>query len=292
MKIRMYDKVIQILSRTGLGRYSFAHSISEYLRSLLRPQYVEIDGNKIFLDKEDTLGLSRNEVWEEFETEFVKKIIKEGDVVLDIGANIGYYTLIFAKLVGDNGRVFAFEPEPENFAILKKNVEANGYKNVVLIQKGLSDETGQVKLYLAEKNKGDHRIFDSGDGRRAVEIHVSRLDDYFRDSYDKINFIKMDVQGTEYKVIKGMTLLLQKLTNLIIMMEFEPSLIKKSGAQPDASLKLVVENGFKLFNLNGKENKIEEADPAKLLSLYSHENSGYTNLLCVKGNLPQYTNSS
>ena len=75
LPIKVYDKVIHILSRTGLGKYSFVRSSVSYLRSLIRPSYAKIDGHKMFLDALDTLHLLQNGVYEEFETECVKKII-------------------------------------------------------------------------------------------------------------------------------------------------------------------------------------------------------------------------
>ena len=74
-------------------------------------------------------------------TDVVTKEIQPGDTVLDLGANIGYFTLLFAKLVGNNGIVFAFEPEPQNIALLTKNIKINNYKNVTLVPKAVSNTT-------------------------------------------------------------------------------------------------------------------------------------------------------
>ena len=86
-------------------------------------------GDPMFLDKLNTLKLRNGKVYEPFEIEIVRQVVKKGDTAIDIGAMIGCYTLVFAKLVGDTGRVFAFEPEIENYEILKKNININGYKN-------------------------------------------------------------------------------------------------------------------------------------------------------------------
>lgn len=79
----------------------------------------------MFLEATDCLGLLTHEIHEPLMTEIIKRETKEGDVVLDIGAHIGYYTLMFARLVGKEGKVFAFEPDPDNFTLLKKNIEIN-----------------------------------------------------------------------------------------------------------------------------------------------------------------------
>ena len=113
----------------------------------------------MFLDKWDSLDLSINQIYNKFETEIVKNQIKESDIVIDIGAHIGYFSLIFAKLVGNNGKVFSFEPEPENYKILKKNIEINNYQNVILEQKGVSDINNSVKLYSGSTSSGSSRIY-------------------------------------------------------------------------------------------------------------------------------------
>ena len=114
---------------------------------------VMVEGHKMFLDSVDTFHLCTNGYHEPIETDLIKKHVKRGDVVLDLGANIGYFTLILPRLVGEEGKVFAFEPDPENFALLKKNVEINSYQNVVLVQKAVSNRNGKATLYLYEEHK-------------------------------------------------------------------------------------------------------------------------------------------
>lgn len=241
---------------------------------------VMVQGHKMFLDVEDCLGLSYREVWEPLETELVKREIKKGDVVLDIGAHIGYYTLILARLVGERGKVFAFEPDTDNFALLKKNVNVNSCQNVVLVKKAVSDKTGKGRLYLADGNMGDHRIYDSGDNREVVEIETIRLDDYFRDYNGRIDFIKMDIQGAEERAIQGMNSLLERFKNFKIVMEFCPAMIKKFGTEPEDLLKLFLNQGFKLYNIDEEEKKIRPDDFAELLERYTGDR--YTNLLWIR----------
>ena len=122
--------------------------------------------------------LERDQVWEDLETRWILHTIRAGDVFVDVGANIGYYTVIAAKIVGDQGHVYAFEPDPTSFAILKANVERNGLANVTLEQKALSNEPGSLRLFLAHQNKGDHRIFDEdGAARPFLDVEALRLDD-------------------------------------------------------------------------------------------------------------------
>lgn len=243
---------------------------------------VVVDGHNMFLDDKDSMNLKANGIFEEFETELVQREIQRGDVVLDLGANIGYYTLMFARLVGEEGKVYAFEPDPTNFALLKKNMRANGYTNVELVQKAVSDTNGKLKLYLSEENRGDHRIYDSHDGRKFVEVESVRLDNYFWGYGREINFIKMDIQGAEGGAVLGMADLLKKHRGLKIISEFWPIGLKRSGVEPIGYLQLLLKHGFTLFNLNGVKRKIEPVVLEELLKVYIPEKENFTNLWGVR----------
>ena len=129
----IYKKFAAMLLGSGISKYPFVNTVHKYLISHLKPNYIEIGDDKLFLDSEDFSFLSITSEYEGNETELVKREIKEGDLVIDVGANIGYYTLIFAKLVGEKGKVYAFEPEPRSFKLLKKNVEENKYQNIMMV---------------------------------------------------------------------------------------------------------------------------------------------------------------
>lgn len=290
--LQIYKTSAKILSGLGFRKIYPLRVVNNFifshLLSRLKTTFAEVDGHKMFLDSKDSLSLSIKGIYEPFETEFVKKEIKKGDVVLDIGANIGYYTLIFAKLVGEEGKVFAFEPDPYNFALLKKNVETNDYKNVVLVQKAVSNKTGRIKLFLCEDNKGDNRIYNSHDGRQSIEIEAIRLDDYFENYNGKIDFIKMDIQGAEGGAIQGMSNLLEENKNVKIISEFWPIGLKRFGIEPKEHLNLLLKYGFKLYEINEQEKKIEVVNiPKKLLETYTPEKENYTNLFVIVKRLPE-----
>jgi len=278
--VAIYKKAAGILKGCGLVNFYPVRVVGKFLRHRLGTTFAIVDGHKMFLGEKDALGLSIFGVYEPLETEIVKKEVKKGDVALDIGANIGYYTLILARLVGDDGKVFAYEPDPSNFALLKKNVEANGYKNVVLVQKAVSNKTGPARLYLSPETPADHRIFDSGDGRQSVAIETVRLDDYFKNYNGKIDFIKMDAQGSEGGIIQGMPNLFKKNHNVKIAMEFSPGALQKSGTAPEDCLNLLTGLGFKLFEIAEQEKKIRPADIPRLLKLSTTGKRCYTNLFC------------
>lgn len=277
-----YKVVKSVLGGYGIGRFYPIRIIHNFALKYIKSNFVIIQGHKMFLDAKDSLNLSIYESYEEYETEFVKKEVKKGDVVLDIGANIGYYTLIFAKLVGESGKVFAFEPDPTNFNLLRRNVRNNGYNNVVLINKAVSEKSEKLKLFLSEDNLADHRIYDSQDGRKFIEIGSVRLDDYFKDYSGEINFIKMDIEGAEYGAVQGMPDLIKKSRKIKVISEFWPFGLKKFGVEPVEYLNRLLKYDFEIHNLNEKKKGLGLADAKELLKVYTVEKENHTNLLCIK----------
>ena len=280
--ITIYNMLHQILAKRGLGKFSIIRVVNKSIVSRLKSTVAEVDGDKMFLDSKDTLRLSIYGIYEPLETGLIKKEVKKGDVVLDIGAHIGYYTLIFARLVGDQGKVFAFEPDPTNFTLLTKNVAANNYKNVVLVQKAVSNQTGTVRLYLSPQDTADHRIYNSNDGRQSIEVADIRLDDYFQDFGEKVDFVKMDIQGAEGKAIQGMSNLLTMNDSIKMVMEFQPLGLKKSGIEPEEFLRLLEGCGFKLFDVSERIRTIQSVTIPDLLKTYTPEKENRTNILCLK----------
>jgi FkbM family methyltransferase len=243
-------------------------------------------GHTLYLDPADQVvgpTLLRDGIFEPLETELVEREIGEGDVVLDMGANIGYYTLLFARLVGPQGRVFAFEPDPGNFRLLRRNVSLNGYHNAVLVHKAVSDRTGPLRLYVSKDNKGDHRIYDSQDGRRSVEIEATTLDDALADFEGRVTFIKMDIQGAEAHALRGMGRLLERLPAVKMVVEFWPIGLRRCGADPETYLHNLLQLGFKLWNIDEERQELRPTTPAELLAAYLPEKENYTNLFCVRG---------
>jgi FkbM family methyltransferase len=141
--------------------------------------------------------------FEKFETQLFQSLLRKGMVVLDIGAYVGYYTLIAAGLVGENGKVFAFEPEPDNYALLLKNLEANKCNNVIPVQKAVSERNGISVLFLSAENEADHRIYDSHDGRESIAVGVTSIDSFFERKDCKVDIVKMDIEGSEMMALQG-----------------------------------------------------------------------------------------
>jgi FkbM family methyltransferase len=143
-------------------------------------------------------------VMTQHEHDLIKRFCpKEGDVVVDIGAHIGLYTIIASKRVGPNGKVVAIEADPSVLNILNKNIKLNNLTNVTPVNNIVYSK--EMELGLAEYNK----MFSDGDGKSETKdktkvVHVNTLDNLLQQNEIKeINWIKIDVEGAELEVLKG-----------------------------------------------------------------------------------------
>ena len=176
----LYQIGKNLLSGRGLTKYSFIRKVKHYSLSNLQTDYAEVFGNKLFLSKKGlALSISHYGTYEELESKIMEEKIEMGNIVVDVGANIGLHTLNMARIVGNTGQVFAFEPDPSNFEILKKNVKINNYKNIILEQKAVGDKHGRTTLYQSD-HPGKHRIFPQTEQAKSqVQVELTNLDNYF-----------------------------------------------------------------------------------------------------------------
>lgn len=141
---------------------------------------------------------------------FFRKSIKRNDFVMDIGAQIGLMSKLFADLVGPNGNVFSFEPTPMTFGVLKQTLKLNGIENIVHpVQEAVSDKNGKAIFNISEididasnsltnLNKGEHV--------KGIEVNVTSIDEFVKKNLlKKVDFIKIDAEGAEYFVLVGAT---------------------------------------------------------------------------------------
>ena len=279
----IYKKSYKIFVGTNISRFGFVRKLQRFANSNLKPDWVEIEGRKMYLDDGDALFLSINGIHEKIITNLIKKEIHRGDIVVDIGAHIGYYTLQFANLVGPTGKVYAFEPEPKNFELLKKNVQINKYDNVVLIQKIVSDKDGIVEFFVSKLDSIGNKLFKSEESADSIKIESTTLDEYFKDSKEKIDFVKMDIQGGEGKAILGMKNLLKENKNLKIIQEWWPDALKQNHTNPEDHLKFLQHIGYKFYEIDGTIKKdILPITIEQLLGKYPNSLIEDINLFCKK----------
>jgi len=265
----------QKLSNTRLFR-SYRRRCINYVESKCSDNYIVIDSRKMFVDKEEYLKIIFEN--EGIMSKFVKKEIKKGDIVLDLGANIGYWTCLLAELVGENGHVYAFEPEPHNFELLKKNVEINNYKNVTLEQKAISNKTGKTNLFISDV-KTDHRLYDWSGNQDSIEVDVTRLDDYIGNDIS-IDYVKSNLQGADFAAVQGMSRLLKKSRNLKMIVEYHPDTLEEFGYSSKEFINSLVNEGFKLYDVG--ENKMNFINKEKIFKKYALGTGIGTSFLCIR----------
>lgn len=245
-------------------------------------EVVDVRGAKMVLDPEDTVVsrvIKRDGIWEPLETELFERELRPGDVVVDAGANLGYYTLIASRKVGPTGHVFAFEPEPRAFALLQRNVELNDLRNVTLVPKALGRAPGTLKLYLAPRNRGDHRVYDPSGKRESIEVEVVRLDDALRErDVDHVDFMKIDTQGAECAILDGAGELLGASRELAVVLEFTPSALTALGDDPRACLERLTKHGYSLVDIREWERSLVPTGIDALLADYAVDTKRFTNL--------------
>jgi FkbM family methyltransferase len=283
----LYKMLRSIVWHWGLQRSALVRDLGRTYRNYFYGRFyggpIDVLQNIMYVDPKDSLDLFINKIYEPYETQLVSSKIKQGDVVLDIGANIGYYTLIFAKLVGQNGKVFAFEPEPANFRLLEKNVSVNGSSNVIPEQKAVSNRNEKKKLYLNKQNAGMHTIYKSKNANlSSVEIETVSLDNYFSNYRGKIDFIKMDIEGSEYTALEGMQTILKRQNNIKLLIAFDSSSIREYGYKPEQYIDLLMSNGFRVYFANSRTKDLEVVNPANLQHLIEMAGKLELNLLCEK----------
>lgn len=241
----------------------------------LRNTPIDVMGNKMFLDPTDNIRLLARGIHEPFETELFRQTVKEGDVVLDIGAHIGYYTLIASKIVGSSGKVYAFEPDPTFYSILERNIKLNGCKNVIAINKAVNKESGEIKLFQPVKY-ANTTIVDKGNEKKYIKVQAVSIDDCVDDVVD---VVKMDIEGAEYIALKGMVETFRKNTRMKVFIEVSRPHMPKD-VKPHDILRFFAKRGFVIYNIDekNKEKKmIEEYD-----RFSDSIGSVVVNLLCVR----------
>ena len=195
----------------------------------------------------------------------LQQLVKPGMIILDVGAHVGYYTRLCASLVGKKGRVIAFEPHPRTFQVLSKNVE--NVDNIHLFQVAVAETVGTAELYdyLMMSASGslhyDESMVDLQKSQLKAQdvapriandfpmekftVATSPIDDCLASiGVDKVDVIKMDIEGAEIGALRGMRKTIQQSANLALIMEYNPSALQSFNLNPREALQEVMDMGF------------------------------------------------
>lgn len=254
--------------------------IGKALRYFARKESIQYRDHLLHLDPLDSLQLT---LWGDFDSHILEKLsswIKPDSKVIDIGAHIGIYTLELARCVGPKGRVFSFEPDPETRAILYKNISANCYTNVQVFPFAIGAYRHEAHWFKCSTNTGNQGLFHLSEHSAQTSFtQVIPLDEVDILTNQNIDFIKIDIQGGEYYAWQGMRRLLERNPDIIIMIEYEPRLLKCADCKPEVLLRDIFEFGKFVYELTptGIKRVLQSDIPT------SPENKNYsTNFLVSK----------
>ena len=239
--------------------------------------------NKMFVDTRDLLiapWLLIHGEWEPEETELVKKLIKPGDIFVDVGANLGYYSLLAARVGASH--VYAFEAQPSTYELLGKNVIINWMTKFITYENlAVYSHTTDLDFFVRNHYPGNSSVGFTApdqlekwfDTTTAVKVRAVSIDDYFADKPGKIDLIKVDVEGAEPAVFEGARRTLAKHRGVKILCEWSPDQMATARQDPARLVEFWAEHGFRAHVLHTGLNEVP---------LRSLLNSGYQNLLLYR----------
>lgn len=244
-----------------------------------------IDGHVIYFNPNDKVLLetfSKDE-YEKATTDAVMRLIKPGMNVINIGANIGYFTLLIARQVGPYGKVFAFEPSSSTAKFIQKNVDANGYKNVEVHVKAVSNKRGKADFWIG--GSSTHSFLSemktqSYPQLTKVEVETTTIDDFLGEKNIKIDFIMMDAEGSEKYILEGMSKTLKNNPDMEIITEYNPYTLKLAETDGTSFLNLIENLDFSIYIIDEIDNKIKPITKEQILEKIIYPN--LTNLYLTK----------
>lgn len=236
----MYQKIKKVLKKNSLLRKliipivdkSINFKVYQFFNMSFKVKL--LNGEKIKFTPEGQIALAIfSSRFESQEVGTFQRIIKPGMIIVDAGANIGLYSLISSRLVGEDGKVFSFEPSKETFGRLLINIKLNGISNISAVNCGLGDQSNQKLILRQDKGYGDAEryLFAANEAPPIKlenmneiyieeEIIIDTLDNYLHKiNVNKIDFLKIDTEGFEYYILKGAEQVLLNSPNLVILME-------------------------------------------------------------------------
>lgn len=243
----------------------------------IRREATLVTGQKMSVNPFDKVGgaIYRDGCFERETVDYVRAYLKPGMTFIDIGANIGQYTLIASDLVGGCGRVHAFEPHPEVFRDLRENVQANSFvcpqdselsTNIELHQLALSEKEGNAQLFFGHSNNaGANSLRPTvNTSSKTVEISMKRMDDVLG-HLEKIDMIKMDIEGAELLALRGGEGVIKRTKPVIVMELTNDKFTGGFGYTTDDIVAWLNDHGYRIEGLrtnglvpfNGRVHNVE-----------------------------------
>jgi len=264
----------------ALGLHPFTRLGRAILSALVRNITIKIDGGLSLsgsIYHRGYLMSLRKGVREAYMTELFKQALRPGQVVCDIRSYIGYYALLAAQHVGSSGKVFAFEPDPHNFAYLSLNVKTNHFENIVVtLQKAVSDKSGCFDFYIYEGDRSQSSLFEVQERTvRKIQVETIALDDFLAEPM-AVDVVKIDIEGGEIRALRGMKRLLNRSPRLTMFVECNPKALQRAGSSAKELLQILEDNGFRVLVID------EAAKSLQMPDIGTIEKMKYVNLFCQR----------
>ena len=267
----------------AMSKYRWARAAMYYFVGMLPDSalpdqlIVEIDDNRKLVvnpRNESHRMITFCGTYDPIDSSIVKELLDPGDVVIDVGANLGWYTTIIGKIVAPHGTIVGIEPNPIVFTLLQKNVLMNELKNTILLNIAVGGRTGKGFIYLFEGEPDTHAsIKPLGRTKfKRISIQVSTIDSIVKELELYPDFVKIDVEGAEMELLDGATHLLSEIRP-IIMLEVHFGTARDSGHSPLDVMRRIKTFGYVFFQPIGPR-KIHELSRISKLRFVE-------NLICV-----------
>jgi FkbM family methyltransferase len=229
-------------------------------------------GGKLLVDTRDLLlapWLLLDGGWEPEVTAFIQATLKPEGVFVDVGANLGYYSILAGSLVGWGGKVYAFEPNPKLYDLLRKAVIANWMTSFVTSERiAVYEDTRVVDFFVSAHFAGNSTLapLQVGEGEvdaiAKMEVQAISLDEYFADIARPIDMVKIDVEGAELQVFRGMRGVLERNRDVVVVCEWSQGQLRDSGTDPGELLTEFTRGGFDVYRL---EPELARVDPPQMI---------------------------
>lgn len=258
IKLRAYQKVTRVIYKflgsfisTRLAKTSLGHLTFKLFNKGSQDLsiYEGIDGLKLRLTRDESyrLGFFHLGVINPFETNVIKKILKEGDCFIDVGAYVdGWHTLVASRIVGKKGKVYSFEPI--YYQRLKENIKLNKQKNVTVKKLALSNKNSISLFYDRGEKSSLNKQADDSTQVKAVRVRTVTLDTFIKQNkIQHVRLLKIDVEGSEIPVLKGGIQLLKTPNNPDIIIEAVDSSLKSAGYKQSQLMSFLKKLGYKPY---------------------------------------------
>jgi FkbM family methyltransferase len=253
---------------------------------MILPSQVRYGNAVIVLNPSDPVvsGALLLRVYERNEIRFLRDHLKNGDLFIDIGANIGFYTALSMRLLGNDGMVIALEPDPVSFKFLEQTIKLNGPCKVEVFKLAASSMNGTATLYTSSSNRGDNRLHEFKSASDKLNIQTVTIDSLMErlllNTTNKNVFVKLDIQGGEGLAIRGMKNFINNTGNLTLMMEFWPQGLANMDTDSGELLSELEDAGLNIYELGNKSRLIKLNNKDSLIKRLSGRK--YTNIIGLK----------